>query len=715
MASKKLEEAINILLQFKNSEGAGVISRDELAFDSTPSPSPPPLPPPIREPLRALEPAAPYQSSQPQSCSSRSAQPQSCSSRSAQPQSCSSRSAQPQPCSSRSGTGRWNNFESSYRRVVSSIRGVAGNTATEMKRKMPAYDVPDYRPKRAKLPSWTHAFFCLAGTNDDRVPTNRAARECLILAGLGEKKIQITNVDCSTAEFHVKLIESFPKLEFCGGFELMRCIPQTRQLELIKSPVCHSPRLLRSYMGAAKVYIRPIQENIDIEMMEPRNDVNVSELMQVCLRCNNEFPLDLLRSHLDQCGQESELTLPLEPSSSASSTPSFSPIHSPPASQEVDANESYVKTFTSMLDVVTHLQNFIDDTNVFYLSVRREDLLASALAGINSASFSPIKQLEVEFLGEEAVDGGGVKREFFRLLAYEVKLFMCVGKKNCYELRHDTPGLQANKFERLGLLMSASLAHGGSGFPFFSLSVYDYICGKEIRDIDIDIESMPNGEAFYLLKEIQDMTDDLAFQKALSDHCDILFSTGFSKPICNVTIADKEEITRVVALHHTLLQCLAELDQLKKGLRSLGVLSIIEENKNIMKPFFMYYPDNCITADKLKDLLRAHFAEKGTNTRKLQEEAYSYFIRLLDECKDSPVAPNDLSIQDVLVFFTGSDVIPPLGFTPRPSLYFDEFIAYPFASTCALSLTLPIKYEEYSKFKEKMVYGFKNHGGFGKV
>ena len=79
-------------------------------------------------------------------------------------------------------------------------------------------------------------------------------------------------------EFHGKLIESFPKLEFCGGFELMRCIPQTRQLELIKSPVCHSPRLLRSYMGAAKVYIRPIQENIDIEMMEPRNDVNVSEV-----------------------------------------------------------------------------------------------------------------------------------------------------------------------------------------------------------------------------------------------------------------------------------------------------------------------------------------------------------------------------------------------------------------------------------------------------
>ena len=57
--------------------------------------------------------------------------------------------------------------------------------------------------------------------------------------------------------------------------------------------------------------------------------------------------------------------------------------------------------------------------------------------------------------------------------------------------------------------------------------------------------------------------------------------------------------TRVVALHQTLLQCLAELDQLQRGLRSLGILSIIEENKNIMKPFFMYYPDNDITAGLL--------------------------------------------------------------------------------------------------------------------
>ncbi len=61
------------------------------------------------------------------------------------------------------------------------------------------------------------------------------------------------------------LMESFPKLRDCGGFELLRCIPCSRNLDVISSPVCHSARLLRSRIGTARVYIRPIQLDLDIE------------------------------------------------------------------------------------------------------------------------------------------------------------------------------------------------------------------------------------------------------------------------------------------------------------------------------------------------------------------------------------------------------------------------------------------------------------------
>uniref|UniRef100_A0A1X7SRE9 Uncharacterized protein n=1 Tax=Amphimedon queenslandica TaxID=400682 RepID=A0A1X7SRE9_AMPQE len=41
-------------------------------------------------------------------------------------------------------------------------------------------------------------------------------------------------------------------------------------------------------------------------------------------------------------------------------------------------------------------------------------------------------------------------------------------------------------------------------------------------------------------------------------------------------------IIDIVSLHYTILHCTAELDQLKKGLSSLGILYIINHNSSIM-------------------------------------------------------------------------------------------------------------------------------------
>lgn len=79
---------------------------------------------------------------------------------------------------------------------------------------------------------------------------------------MGEK-IVIPDVDCTTEEFHETLYEYFPILKNGGGFELMKCILSTRDLELIPSPVSLSPRLLRSRTCTARIYIRPIQNDLD--------------------------------------------------------------------------------------------------------------------------------------------------------------------------------------------------------------------------------------------------------------------------------------------------------------------------------------------------------------------------------------------------------------------------------------------------------------------
>ena len=55
--------------------------------------------------------------------------------------------------------------------------------------------------------------------------------------------------------------------------------------------------------------------------------------------------------------------------------------------------------------------------------------------------------------------------------------------------------IQSKKFEKVGQLMAMSLAQDGNGFPFFAPSMFDYICGKDVGEITVDINHVPDYEA----------------------------------------------------------------------------------------------------------------------------------------------------------------------------------------------------------------------------
>ena len=70
------------------------------------------------------------------------------------------------------------------------------------------------------------------------------------------------------------------------------------------------------------------------------------------------------------------------------------------------------------------------------------------------------------------------------------------------------------------------------------------------------------------------------------------------------------------------------------------------------------------------------------------------------------------SLEDVLIFFTGADRVPPLGFPQTPTLHFlGNDALYPTASTCSLMLRLPTRYSTYDAFKDTMTEGLLCNGG----
>jgi len=118
---------------------------------------------------------------------------------------------------------------------------------------------------KEKVTSWTHKFFCLSETDDDVLPIKK---NHLVLAGLGEKSLTIPNIDCSPGDFQEFIMGEFPKLRAGGGIEFLKCLQSSRNLEVIPHSVSSSPRVLKAWIGSARVYLRPIQKSLDLSPVD---------------------------------------------------------------------------------------------------------------------------------------------------------------------------------------------------------------------------------------------------------------------------------------------------------------------------------------------------------------------------------------------------------------------------------------------------------------
>ena len=70
--------------------------------------------------------------------------------------------------------------------------------------------------------------------------------------------------------------------------------------------------------------------------------------------------------------------------------------------------------------------------------------------------------------------------------------------------------------------------------------------------------------------------------------------------------------------------------------------------------------------------------------------------------------------EHMLIFFTGADREPPLGFPKPPELHFLHSGVLATASTCDLILRLPVNFsDDYSRFKDMITESLVSSEGFG--
>jgi hypothetical protein len=138
--------------------------------------------------------------------------------------------------------------------------------------------------------TWTHDFYCLVLSSANTFPSPQES-VALCRLGLGTKHLTFPD-DANASAVAERLYEEYPPLKCCGGFELMTA-KAGKGRELFHAATGPLPVNEMRNLTSGKIYIRPLQRDIDIDELA-ESDVIMKE---TCLVCQLTMPIEEIRSH----------------------------------------------------------------------------------------------------------------------------------------------------------------------------------------------------------------------------------------------------------------------------------------------------------------------------------------------------------------------------------------------------------------------------------
>ena len=134
-----------------------------------------------------------------------------------------------------------------------------------------------------------------------------------------------------------------------------------------------------------------------------------------------------------------------------------------------------------------------DEEDFQRVNIRRRNLFGDASRAFSKPHFNVSKMVKITFIGEECVDDGGPRREFFQLLMKEAfcKSGLFVGWPSHVAPLHDVQAIASNKYYVIGKMISTCLIQGGQPPVCFARAIAEFIVYDKIR-CDADIEDIPD-------------------------------------------------------------------------------------------------------------------------------------------------------------------------------------------------------------------------------
>ncbi|ROI15246.1 G2/M phase-specific E3 ubiquitin-protein ligase [Anabarilius grahami] len=341
---------------------------------------------------------------------------------------------------------------------------------------------------------------------------------------------------------------------------------------------------------------------------------------------------------------------------------------------------------------------------------RRRKILHSACTALKTSYFAWHKSPQIEFVGESADDYGGPSREFFRLLMQDVQSSFGVfeGKTGQMFFNYDQVAVEMKRYFTAGKLIAWSLMHGGSGFKALDSTLFKLMCGQADSAEEFDWHNLPDGEIQDKVRQTQEDIDGI-----VSSLGDWIADCGVPG-IYNAAPKDMRRIYGQVIKHYIYFRTADMICQFKDGMNSCGNLwQIVEKNWKVFLPLFTNEQKG-LTRDEFRALFTICWSEEGSNLREREEDTIFCWELLLNSIQEKQ---STITFQEMLVFITGADSIPPLGFPgePRIEFYTQESRRLPFASTCGMVLFLPRGIQEEEELTDLLNTALKGYLGFGKI
>lgn len=148
-----------------------------------------------------------------------------------------------------------------------------------------------------------------------------------------------------------------------------------------------------------------------------------------------------------------------------------------------------------------------------------------------------VKPFRIQFIGEEAVDAGGPKKEFYTLLFEDVKKYLlCTGDGISFTFLHDIEKIRNGDFHVFGSLVAIALLEQCSGPRFFLPCVVSkFLKGPQMKPA---IDDLPDYEVKEKLHDLLAPQSHEEFEKKVGDFHE-RFSFSVTRP--SIKIDEREQ------------------------------------------------------------------------------------------------------------------------------------------------------------------------------